>query len=247
MDRDRLKQVHTTDITESRINEEFLEWLKTKFWTWVLFALVIVAAWMGLIRWRQARERNLNEAWAALSQASMPMAFEDVAAKYEDVPGLSQEARRLAAGLLLRAVQTGRSLEGDPANPVEITPELRQDYLARADRLYREILQTDDGSDGMVLQAACALSGHAVIAECRGDVDEARTLFNQAAARAESIYPEMAARMRRRAEAVPTAVTEVTLPSQNDLPKILPREPDLTPATLEDSLRSILLRPFGAG
>ncbi len=30
MDRDRLKQVQQTDLTESRINEDFVDWLKTR-------------------------------------------------------------------------------------------------------------------------------------------------------------------------------------------------------------------------
>jgi hypothetical protein len=30
MDRERLKQVHQTDLTESRVNEDFVDWLKTK-------------------------------------------------------------------------------------------------------------------------------------------------------------------------------------------------------------------------
>ena len=29
MDRDRLKEVRQTDLTESRINQDFLDWLKT--------------------------------------------------------------------------------------------------------------------------------------------------------------------------------------------------------------------------
>ncbi len=30
MDRERLQQVHQSEVTESRINEDFVEWLKTK-------------------------------------------------------------------------------------------------------------------------------------------------------------------------------------------------------------------------
>ena len=33
---DRLKEVQTTDLTDSRVNHDFIDWLKTKGMNWLL-------------------------------------------------------------------------------------------------------------------------------------------------------------------------------------------------------------------
>jgi hypothetical protein len=243
MDRDRLKQIRTTDITESRINEDFVEWLRTKFWTWLLLVLVGVAAWVAWIRWQEHRVAYVNEAWGELVQCSLISSFEEVAAEYADVPGLPLAARRLAAERLLRSIQTNRPLEADPlaADSSELTPEQRVDYLVRADRLYREILAADDGALGMTLHAVGALTGRAVLAESRGESQESRSLLEQAAQRAEEFYPELAQRLRARASAATEPLEVVTLPRQVDLPPPTPQGDGLTPVTIEEGLQPLLL------
>ena len=79
MDRDRLKEVHQTDLTESRINEDFVDWLKTKGPTWLLMILIGVGGYLGIVRWRQYKQQHFVEAWVALSECRLPGAFEDVA------------------------------------------------------------------------------------------------------------------------------------------------------------------------
>ena len=86
-DRDRLKEVHQTELIESRINEDLVDWLKTKGPSWLLLILVGVAIWMGYFRWRQYRANHYNEAWSALLDSRLPGSYEDVAARYADVPG----------------------------------------------------------------------------------------------------------------------------------------------------------------
>jgi hypothetical protein len=36
MDRDRLKEIQTADLSESNVNEDFVQWLKTKGPTYLL-------------------------------------------------------------------------------------------------------------------------------------------------------------------------------------------------------------------
>ena len=47
-DRERLKEVHATDLTESRVNEDFVDWLKTKGPTYLLAILVVATFGSGL-------------------------------------------------------------------------------------------------------------------------------------------------------------------------------------------------------
>ncbi len=241
---DRLSQVHQAELTESRLNADFVDFLRGPFWTYLLVILVAVAGWMGWVKWKQKRAHTVASAWTALSQAELPSSLEEVATVYADVPGLAVEARRLAGDALVRAVQTGQPL-GTPLDLAgtqpasSLTADERTDYLLRADRMYREVLAADDGSLALTLQAVSALAGRAVIAESSGDPTQATAYFEQAAYRAEKFYPGLAERYRRRAKST-TAYTEpVTLPSNADLP---PRAPatGLEPVRIEDVLRPLL-------
>jgi len=111
---ERLKDVHTTDLTEGRINEDFLEWLKTKGPQYLLLALIGVCVYLGLVRWKQYKVSYYNNAWSELVACDLPGCFEDVAELYADVPGLPQQALRSAADRWLAAVQTGTALGGVP-------------------------------------------------------------------------------------------------------------------------------------
>jgi hypothetical protein len=206
-DRDRLKEVHQTDLIESRINEDLVEWLKTKGPSWLLMILVGVAIWMG-------------EAWSALLDSRLPGSFEDVAARYADVPGLPQQAKRLGADALLTAVQTDSPLGSDPAAIARATglTDLEHDeYLQRAERLYQEVIASDDDTLSMTIHAVSALQGMAVVAESLG-----------------------AEQARKRAATVGQYTAAITLPAQADLPPPPPAEP-VTPVVIDEALRDLLL------
>ncbi len=242
MDRERLQEVHQTDLTESRINEDFLDWLKTKGPSWLLVIMVGVAAYMGLIRWKQHKRDYVSQAWAEFVACRLPGSFEDVAARYDDVPGLPQLAMRMAADTLLGAVQTGRPLGGTTISTEPATffsGEELQEYLDRADRLYRDVLEADDLSLAMTLHAVSAMNGRAATAESRGDVAEARRWYEEAARRAEEYYPDLATQARGRAATVDVYADAVILPRQEDLPQSEPESRE--PVEIEEALRDLLL------
>ena len=72
MDRERLKNVQTSDITDEKLNEDFVLWLKTKGPTWLLVILVAIVAYLFMVNWRQREARHQNEAWIALLDARLP-------------------------------------------------------------------------------------------------------------------------------------------------------------------------------
>ena len=110
MDRERLKEVHQTDLTEGRINQDFVDWLKTKGMSWLLVILVALCVYAGLVRWKSHKIGYQTEAWAELTKAALPASLEEVADKYGDVGSVSQLARLRAAEQLLGAVQAGKTL-----------------------------------------------------------------------------------------------------------------------------------------
>ena len=104
MDRNRLKEVHQTDLTEGKINEDFVDWLKTKGPTYLLVVLIGLAAWLLIVRFKQQKQDHLNAGWSEFLSAQLPGSFEDVAAVYADIHGLSLLANLRAADVYLQAV-----------------------------------------------------------------------------------------------------------------------------------------------
>lgn len=209
----RLKEVHASDLTEGRINQDFVDWLKTKGMSYLLVVLLVLCAYLVWVRWQNYREHYQAEAWRELAGAALPTSLEEVAQKYGKVGSVALLARLHAADELLRAVQTGKTLGADETSRADLTPEQRTEYLDRADRLYSEMLASDDKSPGKTLLMVTALTGRAAVADSKGDVAKARDLYSAAADRAGTMYPELAAQSRKRAEgasaqpnAVPTSM-----------------------------------------
>jgi hypothetical protein len=254
MDRERLKEVRQTDLTESRVNEDFLDWLKNKGPTWLLVLLVAVTVYMGLVRWRQQRVAKRERAWAALLDASMPGSKEDVATEYSGIFAVPQIALDAGAAQFLRSVQLNRKL--DPATPVDptapaptpdpLSPEDRDQYLTRADAMFARVVEGDgkidgdDGSLGFTLHAVQALFGRAAVAESRGDVEAAQRFYQRAAERAGSAYPDLAAVARQRAETVERFRDPVALPAAASLPPP-PAAASFRPATVDAALSDLIL------
>ncbi len=250
MDRDRLKQLHQSDLTESRINEDFVVWLKTKGPSWLLALLVALGAYMGVVRWKQHRTGRIDTAWQALLEAQLPGAKEDVADEHPNTFAISQLAWLEAVDLLLGAVTSGRPIGTDPilGTPLPLSASQREDYLARAAGLCEKVLATDtEKSLGMTLHAVDAMKGLAAVAESRGDADEARKWYLLAADRAQPFYPPLAEQARGRAETAGDFTELVTLPTAAQTTALGPPEP-LTPIVVEETLGRILLPDeFGGG
>ena len=90
---ERLKDVHTTDLTDSRINEDFLEWLKTKGPRYLLLALIGVGFYPGVVRWTQYKVTYYNTAWSELLACALPGSCADVAGALVGLPRLPVPAR----------------------------------------------------------------------------------------------------------------------------------------------------------
>ncbi|MHC5027413.1 MAG: hypothetical protein ACYTGR_11720 [Planctomycetota bacterium] len=244
-DRDRLKEVHATDLTESRVNEEFVDWLKTKGPTWLLFVLVAVTGYLGIIRFKQHGVAKENAAWFALNEAistqSLPSSKEDVAAEHGSVRGITELALQSAGDQLLASVQRGQSINVTPGDttttPADLTDEERSKNLDRADSFFARIVDRDDSSLGMTLHTVKALNGRAAVAEAKGDKDAARTYYESAAARAEAYYPTLAAQARGRVDTL-DAVQPITLP---DAPAPVTTPQTFTTGSIMPALEDLLL------
>ena len=59
----RLKNVQQADLTESRVNDDFVHWLKTWGNNILLVVLSIAAIAMGWFWWQQRQEQQRSDAW----------------------------------------------------------------------------------------------------------------------------------------------------------------------------------------
>jgi len=248
-DRERLSGVHRSEqSSESKVNEEFVEWLKTKGPTYLLIAVLLLLGYLWWVRLADSREAREAQAWQSLQEAEntgLPSSFEHVAENYDGIGSVGILARLGAAQRLMDSVQRGVPIgieEDDPRAVEALSDEDRENYLTRAERLFREVLDRDRRGD-MTIFAVRAHNGLAAVAEARGDIDTARSHYEQAASSAAGIYPHLAAQANRRAETIDTAAEIVALPSAQEVERLF--EPDLmdrTPATVDSAFRDLLLQ-----
>jgi tetratricopeptide (TPR) repeat protein len=243
MDRERLKEVHQSDLTEGRINQDFLDWLRTKGMSWLLVILVALCVYFGMIRWQNYRTGYQTGAWTDLAKAKLPTSLEEVADKYPDVGAVAHLARLRAADELLQAVQTGKSLGATTEAQTDLTHQQRAEYLDRADRDYAKVVEADNQSVERTLLTFAALNGRAAVAESKGQADQARQYYEQAARRSEQFSPKLAEQARERAATVDEHVQPVTLPSREQLAlaQDISQVQPFDPVSLEPWVRELVL------
>src|SRR5262245_25193708 len=112
-DRRRLQEIQQQDLTESRLNQEFVDWLKTKGMNWLLVVLLGLCAYMGWNWWRDRQVKAREAAWASFSSATLPAALEEVAATHQGVDSVDALALVVAADRYLGSVQSGVRFDRD--------------------------------------------------------------------------------------------------------------------------------------
>lgn len=250
---ERLKDVHKTDLTESKVNEEFVDWLKTKGPNWLLAILLAICVYFVVLNLQQRKVSKENAAWAELAAAlesGLPASLEEVAEKYPKVDQMANFARIQAAERLMLAVQSGLQvgtqiqLGQNPNLEAEgLSDDERTRFLDRAEGLYQQILDTDNGSREMTIHAVSALNGLAAVAESRGEAEAAADLYRRAADRAGDFYPQLRAQAQARADSVDDVLSRPKLMTQVEITAASTAEPTTsrTPIQLDAALQGLLL------
>lgn len=258
MDRERLKEVHQTDLTESNINEDFVEWLKTKGPSWLLTFLVCIIGFMVIQKFKTAKASYENQAWDAYQQCQRPGEFEDVAADYGKLKGLTRLAHLQAADQRLAIVQTGRELDagivtgGDeeentpPPEPEPLTEERREQMLAMADQLYDQVIASDDGKHPTTVYVVSAMSGRAAVAESRGDLDQARDWYNRGLERLGELDNELRQQINNRLSSLEEDTQIASLPTEAQLQTLRADTPEVQKPVIDEPLRDLLINGPGS-
>jgi hypothetical protein len=219
---DRLKQVQTTDLTDSRVNHEFVDWLKTKGMNWLLVVLLAACGYLAIDWYRNKQSAARDAAWIELAAATSPAAFRGVAESHGETDAVAEMALLQAADMLLNSIRTGLK-PGFAATDegATLTADERTANLAEADALYAQAgarAARRDGLAGKPVRLA-ALFGQAAIAEADGRLDDARTHLQSVADLAAPEYSVLVAQAEARIDDLDVVLAAATLPSEASLPK----------------------------
>ena len=212
----RLKDIQHGTLTESRLNSDFLFWLKTKGPNYLLLAMLVLCGFMGLNWWENRMALARDGAWNEFLSAQTPQALIEVANKHTDTDAISQLATINAADAYMQSIQMNKRFDREAgATDAAMTPELRAEYLAEADRLYAKIVSEGSQSAGpRSLLTVAALFGRASVAETKNDPTQAALFLTQAQELAAKTYPQLAKVAQHRKETLPQLANVRAMPSR---------------------------------
>lgn len=219
----RLNQIQTGTLTESRMNDDFVFWMKTTGLNIVLVVLLIGCGYMGWQWWSRTQNQARADAWRKLDRATTPQDLALVASEAGTIDSVVLIAKVRAADTYLESLMSGVRFDREAgAEDAKVTPELRREWFDNADQLYLEVAQSlSDANTPVALQpmAFHALMGRAAIAESRGDAAAASRYLDEAAARVATAFPALAEVAKKRQATVEVASLGIELPPAAALPE----------------------------
>ena len=212
----RLKDIQQGTLTESRLNSDFLFWLKEKGPNWLLAVLLALCAVLGYNWWEQRQKSARDAAWNELATADSPQALLDIADRHQAVDAISALAMLEAADRYLESVRSGKRFDREATAPdATVTAELRAQYLDEADRLYAAVAdRTDARQAPRTLVIASAWFGRAAVAESKGDAAKAESHLKAAQVAVKDVYPAVATAADERIATLASLSNRPALPSR---------------------------------
>lgn len=250
MDERQTKIREGAGLEESRINTEFVDFLK-KWGPRLLTVLILVSAvWLALRYRSQQQDQQVAAAFEQLRAASAmqpasPESLIAIAEQFSGVRGVPHMARLEAADAYLDAVRRGMvpgalMQPGGTVDEADLLDEQgRAENLAAAGSLYETVYNATRSNADMAQHAIGAAFGLAAVAESRANAGEARRWYEAARVLAQaSGMVELAEAATARMADVDEAISAIVLLSSADLPEV-PGEaplPTLPPETVAPEL-----------
>ncbi len=250
-DKRRLQQgVQTQDLTEGRLNDDFVYWLKKNGSNYLLIVLLAACAALGYNYWDRKNIEKGSLAWTELGQATMPEALEGVAKDHADVPQVAMIAWLSAADRRLGQLRTG-----EQSPKVGDTPAVLLDDATRKiteDAAYDDYVKAGDIAvtlaggkrENAITVLLPTLFGRAAVCESRGDFEGSKKLLDEAAAIAGDRWPSYANLAKWRATETLALAVPVVIPTAAQLPVKAPAA--VPAATGGDDLFNQLLQEQAA-
>jgi predicted negative regulator of RcsB-dependent stress response len=247
-DKSRLRQVQTTDLTESRLNDDFVYWLKKNGSNYLLVVLLVACGILGWNYYQRQQVMKSAVAWSDLATASdsrMPEPLEQVAKDHASVPQVAIMALISAGDLRLGQIQRSElspAVGTTPAVPLDaaarkIAQEAADDNYAKAAQLASQFAAGNDANVAPILFSS--LFGRAAVAESRGDFEASKKFLDQAATIAGERWPRIAEVAKSRVAGLVALATPVAVPLAAEIP-VKTTAPAPTPAASDDVFNTIL-------
>ena len=226
MDERQTKIREGAGLDASRLNTEFVDFLK-KWSTPFLLVLVVIAGLYTLSQRREiAREARIDQAFASLNAATSPSALLDIANEYDNVGAVAETARLRAADTLMLAVFRGLkpgaaiTPAGQIENPDDVTTdEDIENFLTQSEGLYQQVWDETPVEPIKVWHKIGAGFGMAAVAETRGDAEAARAWYEKVLAVCdEGDAPDLKTITEERLATLDERIVAPVLLSVDDLP-----------------------------
>lgn len=236
-------------LEESRLNYDFIEWLRKWSTPILLVAAAISLAIFGLRKYEEWKTTRVNLAYARLDDAvrsanPSPATLIGLAEEFKSVRGIPLLARKAAAGIYHKSIMAGvdanvvlqpgedasyLNQDGSLKDPEQrLSEEEREAYLREFESLNRQVVEATEGKPEFWVHRIAAIFNLAAAAETREDYEGARRLYEQAASEAERFDDQIHAEIAR--ERIASLDELQNLPrlfTLAELPK--PPEPELPP------------------
>lgn len=221
-------------LEESRLNQEFIDFLQ-KYSTPVLLVLAVIAlGFVGLRKYREHKEAELDRGFSELTLATesgspSPESLQAIAREFEGDSAVANLAELTAADTrlqaLVRGIQPGAEtdVDGTLKDPsMVLTPADRDGLLTQIERSYSKVDKELSGVKGRELLRLRAIFGLAALAECRGSADQAKSEYERAKALAKSTgFDYAVALAESRESSIDRVIQSPALLTESDLPKKL--------------------------
>ena len=246
-------------LEDSRVNQEFVDFLN-KWSSPVLLTLAVGAlVWAGLQWLERKKNTRIDQAFGELEAATTgttpsPTSLIAIAGVYEGVRSVPELAKLTAVDIYLRAftvgVQPGAQIDQFTrtiSNPDDILDEAELERnLSLAESTAREVLESSRGNAGKVLFEMQALSRLAAIEECKDDFDAAKGYYEQLKSLSErEQYPSIVSFTEARIANLETLKSVDLLPTREMVPLLPGETPPMTREQIDAMLEEARLNSEG--
>lgn len=229
-------------LEESKLNEDFIEFLR-KYGFWLLVIAALAGGGTTAKRWyAQFKEKQVNAAFSDLEAAraggeASPEALAGVAADHRNVRSVALLARLEAADAYLRGVRKGLKAgakvdpDGKLENPDDLMSDAdRESYLSRAAEMYQGVLDSTGRNSAHLMIRVSALFGLASVAESRREFEKAQAFYEQVADLVKgTTFAPQGSVARARIAYLSTLSNMPLLVTRADLPDLPPEDAPLVP------------------
>ncbi|MDA0802521.1 MAG: hypothetical protein O2819_02020 [Planctomycetota bacterium] len=236
MDRKRLSQVQTSDLSESRVNDDFLFWLKNSGPNYLLAVLLVACAYLGWNWWQQTAEAARGQVWSEFAACTVPQELIDLAAAHPEEQGLAIVAQVSAGDMYLQSIVSGVRFDREAsAADAALDDATRKEWIDAALLAYASAIEAAKGQPETAQLAIPALFGVAALNEETGAFDGARRALEQARELAGTKYGTIVAVVDARLASMDTLANPYPVAPAPVAPAALPAIP-----TADDALNTIL-------